>query len=121
MAAYPEMKQALNRIGDSQLQFVRALDLSRHIINSREGGRDPENDVQCLKDKVIELKNGHFAINSIAALLFSHNQELAQDVYNQVSDHIEQEHADKILKSLSRHKRKRTLVEEFLQKNVILP
>ena len=116
-AAYPEMKQALNKIGDSKLQFVRALDLGRKIIDSR----DPENQVQCLKDKVIESKNGHFAINSIAALLFSHNEELAQDVYNQVSDHIQQEHADKILKSLSRHKRKRTLVEEFLQKNVILP
>ncbi len=115
LANMPNMKEALQRIEPSQLTFVRPIDLVHNIKDSS----DPAASMEHLKEKVIKSKNAGFAMSSIAALIHCDNEEVAQDIWKEVSSQIEQQNINKTLKALGKREQLKSKVEKFLQKNGI--
>ena len=70
-----------------------------------------------LKEQVMKSKNADFAMSSIAALIFCDNEGVAQDLWKEVSDQIEQQNIDKTLKALRKREQLKSKVGQFLEKN----
>lgn len=113
LANTANMKEALQRIDPSLLNFIRPIDLGYHIKKSS----DPAASMEHLKEQVMNSKNADFAMSSIAALIFCDNEGVAQDLWKEVSDQIEQQNIDKTLKALRKREQLKSKVGQFLEKN----